>query len=84
MVRNSTECDGHTFGQDCAEACGNCVNDEQCHHINGTCLNGCKLGYKGQQCKQGNRVWARVCNQNITEQNQVNIYRTHDNRMQLR
>ena len=49
-----TVCDGNTFGQDCGEECGECVNDEQCHHINGTCLNGCKRGYKGQQCKQGN------------------------------
>ena len=49
-----TECDGNTYGQDCGEECGECVNGEQCHHINGTCLNGCKPGYQGQQCNQGN------------------------------
>ena len=49
-----TECDGDTFGQDCREECGECVNDEHCHHINGTCLNGCKRGYNGLQCNQGN------------------------------
>ena len=49
-----TECDGKTFGKKCGEKCGECVNNEQCHHINGTCLNGCKRGYKGQQCNQGN------------------------------
>ena len=63
LVGCSTECDGHKFGQGYAEECGQCVNDEQCHHINGTCLNGCKLGYKGQQCKQGDLE----CNQCNTE-----------------
>ena len=50
----STECNGNSFGQDCGEECGNCDNDEQCHHINGTCLNGCKRGFQGIQCDQGN------------------------------
>ena len=40
MVVYSIECDGNKFGQGCAEECGNCVNDEQCHHINGDC--GCE------------------------------------------
>ena len=53
MVGYSTECDGNTFGQDCADACGKCVNGEQCHYINGTCLNGCDRGFQGLECNQG-------------------------------
>nr|XP_022306974.1 multiple epidermal growth factor-like domains protein 10 isoform X1 [Crassostrea virginica] len=47
------ECDGNTYGGDCGEECGECVNDEQCHHINGTCLNGCDRGFQGLGCNQG-------------------------------
>ena len=41
------------FGQNCGEKCGECVNDEQCHHINGTCLNGCDRGFQGHECNEG-------------------------------
>lgn len=51
----SIDCDSNMFGQDCREKCGECVNKEHCHHINGTCLNGCNQGYRGLECKQGNR-----------------------------
>ena len=50
----STECDSNTFGEDCGEECGSCVDSEQCHHINGTCLNGCERGFQGIECNQGN------------------------------
>lgn len=33
--------------------CGNCIESEQCHHINGTCMNGCDRGYQGLHCTQG-------------------------------
>ena len=49
----STECDGNKFGQNCEEECGECVNGEQCHHINGTCPSGCKRGFQGLHCNQG-------------------------------
>lgn len=48
------ECDNGTFGQDCKQACGNCLGEEQCDHVNGTCLNGCDAGYKGLECAEGN------------------------------
>ena len=41
------------FGQDCNERCGECVGKEQCHHVNGSCFNGCKPGYKGIMCTKG-------------------------------
>lgn len=33
-----------------------CNGDEpkQCHHINGTCINGCDSGYQGPNCTEGN------------------------------
>lgn len=49
-----TECDNGTFGQDCLESCGRCVGEKQCHHTNGTCLNGCNVGYQGLNCTEGN------------------------------
>ena len=49
-----TECDNGTFGQNCLESCGWCVGEKQCHHTNGTCLNGCNAGYQGLNCTEGN------------------------------
>ena len=48
-----TECDGGMFGKYCNESCGKCLNDGQCHHINGSCLNGCASGYRGINCTEG-------------------------------
>lgn len=48
-----TECDNGLFGRNCTSTCGKCVGAEQCHHINGTCLNGCDPGYKGADCTKG-------------------------------
>lgn len=50
----STECDARTFGPNCAETCGNCAGNEQCHHVNATCLNGCNPGFQGLNCTEGN------------------------------
>ena len=49
------ECDGGMYGQDCGNTCGSCINNTQCHHINGTCLHvqGCGPGYKGDKCIEG-------------------------------
>ena len=47
------ECDGGMFGHNCSQSCGKCFNNEQCHHINGTCLNGCDSGYSGTNCTEG-------------------------------
>ena len=41
------------FGKHCKESCGKCLMDEQCHHINGSCLNGCNPGYYGNKCTEG-------------------------------
>lgn len=47
------ECDGDTYGQDCSSTCGSCINDTQCHHIYGICLEGCSPGYHGLRCEEG-------------------------------
>lgn len=47
------ECSVGKFGQNCSYLCGNCLEMEQCHHINGTCLNGCVENYNGSYCTQG-------------------------------
>ncbi|XP_061192787.1 multiple epidermal growth factor-like domains protein 10 [Saccostrea echinata] len=47
-----SECDDGKFGLKCDQPCGFCFGKEQCHHINGTCLNGCDRGYQGINCTQ--------------------------------
>ena len=29
------------------------MDDQQCHHVNGTCLEGCDVGYEGEMCVDG-------------------------------
>lgn len=43
------------FGEGCAKRCGHCRNDTctHCNHVNGSCLNGCEAGYKGNHCIDG-------------------------------
>lgn len=50
------ECDEGKFGLHCNQSCGHCLNNEQCHYINGTCFNGCDSGYYGRECKKGNVI----------------------------
>lgn len=47
-----TACDNGTYGADCMEFCGKCLDNEQCHHINGTCFSGCDPGYQGLNCTE--------------------------------
>lgn len=43
-------CSNRTYGENCSQTCGKCRNLGQCHHINGTCSNGCDRGYQGDKC----------------------------------
>ena len=56
LIIISTECKAGEFGQNCTESCGNCVQNEACHHVNGSCLNGCDAGYEGTNCTQGKSI----------------------------
>lgn len=38
------------YGENCTKTCGNCLNDETCNNINGTCSDGCSEGFKGNLC----------------------------------
>lgn len=49
-----TDCDERMFGERCSSSCGHCLGSEQCHHINGTCMNGCASGYESDFCTKGN------------------------------
>lgn len=60
IVSSYLECDKGKFGLHCNQTCGNCLNKEQCHYINGTCLNGCDSGYYGSECKEGNGCSAKM------------------------
>ena len=54
-----SECDLGTYGDKCNETCGNCLDLNECHHSNGTCLTGCKAGYDGALCKT--RKYVKHC-----------------------
>ena len=46
-------CENLTYGLDCREICGNCLNLKQCNHINGSCMEGCDPGFQGEKCVRG-------------------------------
>lgn len=48
-----TACSGGVYGSNCSLNCGNCFESQQCHHINGTCMNGCDHRYQGLKCIEG-------------------------------
>lgn len=47
------ECGGNMYGVNCSEKCGTCLEFEQCHHLNGTCMEGCDRGFHGSYCTEG-------------------------------
>ena len=53
-INNSIiECDGNKYGLECKTSCNNCVRGEQCHHVTGSCPNGCDAGFHGGKCDKG-------------------------------
>ena len=44
-------CSNGTYGKECNHTCGYCLDQDECHHINGTCVKGCDPGYLGDLCK---------------------------------
>lgn len=47
-----TECPLGQYGEACEKLCEQCSDPSECHHLHGTCSNGCKPGYKGNRCSQ--------------------------------
>lgn len=41
------------YKENCAKTRGNCLNNEPCDNINGTCTYECKEGFKGDLCTTG-------------------------------
>lgn len=59
-INYNLACKNGTFGYKCSLRCGNCRGKEHCHHINGTCMNGCDNGYQGLQCNEGWDIKSRT------------------------
>ena len=51
-----TACVAGTYGNNCNNTCGNCLNADDCFHTNGTCLTGCDPGYTGALCKTRKKI----------------------------
>lgn len=45
-------CDPGTYGFLCGSRCSRHCVDGECHHKNGTCLQGCTSGWKGDKCAE--------------------------------
>ncbi|XP_052714863.1 protein draper-like isoform X2 [Crassostrea angulata] len=45
-------CDPRTYGLLCSSRCSRHCVDGECHHRNGTCLQGCTSGWKGDKCTE--------------------------------
>lgn len=39
-----------SYGKNCAHRCSTHCNDDDCDRLNGSCLTGCKDGYRGKKC----------------------------------
>ena len=46
-------CENGYYGIECNSTCGHCSFQNDCFHENGTCFNGCELGYSGDLCQNG-------------------------------
>ena len=46
-------CENGYYGIECNSTCGQCSFQNDCFHENGTCFNGCELGYSGDLCQNG-------------------------------
>lgn len=53
----SLECPVGLYGDHCNNNCGNCLNNTNCHHVNGTCSEGCDPGYYEHNCTEGEHFY---------------------------
>jgi hypothetical protein len=53
-----TECNVGNYGEGCSQRCsGHCKgNQNSCHHVDGTCPNGCEVGYQSPKCDSKIRI----------------------------
>lgn len=68
------ECIAGFYGDECSSDCGHCLNNTACHHVTGTCVNGCEPGYKAPNCSIGimqlkiQRIYCFSYNKSITNE----------------
>lgn len=48
-----SECVISHYGYNCNETCSHCKDPAHCSPVYGTCLTGCRTGYFGRLCKEG-------------------------------
>ncbi|XP_056003593.1 multiple epidermal growth factor-like domains protein 6 [Ostrea edulis] len=48
---NYVSCSPQYYGELCKETCGSCSDGMTCNHVDGTCTNGCDVGFYGEECK---------------------------------
>ena len=48
-------CKHFDYGFNCSSKCGNCKDNSVCNHVNGSCPDGCAVGYEGlgDKCDKG-------------------------------
>lgn len=46
------ECKVGFYGYKCYNRCGHCSDNLMCHHVNGSCPNGCQAGWNGKTCME--------------------------------
>ena len=49
-----SECPGGTFGYNCSEVCGQCI--DTCNFVNGSCSGNCLAGWQGELCIEGEYI----------------------------
>ena len=51
LITFFTACLDGTYGHNCNNTCGHCLDVNECFHTNGTCFTGCGPGYTGDLCE---------------------------------
>ena len=55
------ECDMGYYGIGCLQECSSfCKTSRDCHHVTGYCKDGCKSGWQGNDCLEGNVLFRRL------------------------
>lgn len=50
------ECIAGYYGEECGSICGYCLDNTTCHHVTGSCNEGCQSGYQEPNCTEGDSL----------------------------
>lgn len=50
------ECIAGYYGEECGSICGYCLDNTTCHHVIGSCNEGCQSGYQEPNCTEGDSL----------------------------